>query len=190
MTQASRFSFIAGSISFDFAATLRDRGVEGETDLLARPEDLDAWLDAAGLAPPGVKHKARQHHLRAAVRLREAIHRSACALIVRRRPDAADIALLNSIAAQTPLRPQITAEGVTMFAPRLIEAAMSTLAADAIRLMAGRDRARVRLCPECALLFVDNSPAGKRRWCSSAAGCGNRAKVRSFRARQRAVAGA
>src|SRR5258708_7059779 len=38
---------------------------------------------------------------------------------------------------------------------------------------------RVRRCanPECGWLFLDDSRAGKRRWCSMSA-CGNRAKAR------------
>lgn len=48
---------------------------------------------------------------------------------------------------------------------------------------------RVRECPgpRCGWLFVDDSPGGRRRWCSMAS-CGNRAKAqRHYRqARQRA----
>ena len=38
---------------------------------------------------------------------------------------------------------------------------------------------KVRRCanPECGWLFLDDSRAGKRRWCSMSA-CGNRAKAR------------
>ncbi|MFJ2967504.1 CGNR zinc finger domain-containing protein [Streptomyces collinus] len=45
---------------------------------------------------------------------------------------------------------------------------------------------RVRVCgaDECALRFVDRSPARNRRWCSMSR-CGNRAKVRLHQARAR-----
>ena len=44
---------------------------------------------------------------------------------------------------------------------------------------------RIRECesPECALLFVDTSRPGRRRWCSSAA-CGSKDRSASYRRRQ------
>lgn len=47
-------------------------------------------------------------------------------------------------------------------------------------------RARLRQCanPECGWVILDRSPTGRRRWCEMKA-CGNRAKVRRFRARAR-----
>ena len=49
----------------------------------------------------------------------------------------------------------------------------------AIELHRSEKLKRVRVCPgpRCGWLFVDESPAGRRRWCSMRA-CGNRAKVR------------
>jgi len=51
----------------------------------------------------------------------------------------------------------------------------------------GPDAARIRQCgdPPCTRLFVDTSRARSRRWCDMA-GCGNRAKVAGFRARNSA----
>jgi len=44
------------------------------------------------------------------------------------------------------------------------------------------DLRRIRKCAadDCGFIFVDNSRAGSRRWCSMTA-CGNRNKVRKFR---------
>ncbi|MGH2428411.1 MAG: CGNR zinc finger domain-containing protein [Candidatus Limnocylindria bacterium] len=49
---------------------------------------------------------------------------------------------------------------------------------------------RLRVCADdgCRWLFVDRSPAGRRRWCDMRT-CGNRAKVARHRARARAGAG-
>jgi len=46
-------------------------------------------------------------------------------------------------------------------------------------------RARLRLCgnERCGWVFVDRSANGRRRWCDPRA-CGNRMKVRRFRARR------
>ena len=51
---------------------------------------------------------------------------------------------------------------------------LSALAADAIDLVTGPDRASVRVCgaPDCVLAFVKQHP--RREWCSSA--CGNRVR--------------
>jgi predicted RNA-binding Zn ribbon-like protein len=62
---------------------------------------------------------------------------------------------------------------------------LSTLARDAIDLVTGPYARRVRECAsdECALLFVDTSRPGRRRWCSMD-GCGNRAKTAGYRKRK------
>ena len=53
-------------------------------------------------------------------------------------------------------------------------------------LLAGPRLDRVRRCanPECGWLFLDDSRAGKRRWCSMTS-CGNRAKARRHYHRSR-----
>jgi predicted RNA-binding Zn ribbon-like protein len=56
--------------------------------------------------------------------------------------------------------------------------------AAAAELLATGDRELIRLCdgPSCNLWFYDRTRAHRRRWCSQAV-CGNRDKVRNFRAR-------
>jgi len=53
-------------------------------------------------------------------------------------------------------------------------------------LLLGGDSARIRRCAsdDCGWFFVDRSRAGTRRWCRMD-GCGARAKMRRYRARQR-----
>ncbi|MEU0213180.1 CGNR zinc finger domain-containing protein, partial [Streptomyces canus] len=59
-------------------------------------------------------------------------------------------------------------------------------AQDAVDLLLSSEIRRVRVCgaDECALRFVDRSPARNRRWCSMSR-CGNRTKVRLHQARAR-----
>jgi predicted RNA-binding Zn ribbon-like protein len=66
-----------------------------------------------------------------------------------------------------------------------VHAALASLARDAIDLLGGPHATRVRECAaeDCALLFVDASRPGRRRWCSME-GCGNRAKTTSYRRRR------
>lgn len=56
----------------------------------------------------------------------------------------------------------------------------------AAQLLTAADRALVRHCegPTCTLWFYDRTKAHRRRWCSMAI-CGNRAKARNHRKRER-----
>jgi predicted RNA-binding Zn ribbon-like protein len=71
-----------------------------------------------------------------------------------------------------------------------IRALLATVARDGVDLFGGPLAQRIRECEGegCALLFVDTSRSGERRWCSMA-GCGNKAKVAELRRRRRAGAG-
>ena len=62
---------------------------------------------------------------------------------------------------------------------------LAFVANEAVTLLGGTDRGRLRKCGNegCAILFVDLSRSGARRWCSMAA-CGNRHKVAEFRRRR------
>jgi predicted RNA-binding Zn ribbon-like protein len=62
--------------------------------------------------------------------------------------------------------------------------ALSTLAPEMIDLLSGPLSGRIRECASdnCALVFVDSSRPGARRWCAMQR-CGNRDKLRALRAR-------
>jgi hypothetical protein len=63
---------------------------------------------------------------------------------------------------------------------------LSSVARDAIDVLGGSRAARLKRCEgsRCALLFVDTSRSGRRRWCSMER-CGNRAKVAAHRRRRK-----
>jgi predicted RNA-binding Zn ribbon-like protein len=65
-------------------------------------------------------------------------------------------------------------------------ALLATIAREAVELFGGPARSRIHTCEGegCAILFLDLSRSGGRRWCSMS-GCGNRAKARAFRKRGR-----
>jgi CGNR zinc finger len=64
--------------------------------------------------------------------------------------------------------------------------AQQLVALAAAELLANGDFDLVRTCEsdDCVLHFYDRTKSHRRRWCSMAT-CGNRAKVQTFRARQR-----
>lgn len=111
---------------------------------------------------------------------------------------ARDIALINRSASQPDLTPQLALStiaadrllnlGVIWTAEHAVEAALSTLARDAIALLAGPQAKHVKECahPDCSLLFLDDSQAHRRRWCSMNR-CGNLTKIANYRSQRPAA---
>jgi len=175
------FEFISGSLCLDFVDTLGNRRAE-PAEHLVTSGDLDRWLDAARLVCP-FRKRATLANLADARELRGAIYRLALTAIDGTAAATGDVKIINRWSVQMPLRPVIKGVHFELEASHPVKAAFSTIAADAVELILGERRSRIRTCPECRLVFVDTSRPGKRRWCSSASGCGNRAKVREHRAR-------
>lgn len=180
--QVSRsFEFTAGSLALNFVDTVASRGGTPE-DLFATPYDLTRWLLLAGF---GQTVPIDSGQLETAKDVREAAHGILSAVADGRATPQADIATLNACALHQDLRPQYVGGVVVFVSGHPFEAVLSQIAADALLLLQENNARRLRRCPECAMLFIDQSPPGKRRWCSSSSGCGNRAKVRRHRERKR-----
>jgi predicted RNA-binding Zn ribbon-like protein len=64
------------------------------------------------------------------------------------------------------------------------KACLAEVARDAVIIIGSLDRQRLKMCDSqsCRMLFADNSPANRRRWCAMSI-CGNRAKIKLFRER-------
>lgn len=185
MTSDWSFEFIAGSPALCLVDTLGNRGGEGR-ERLTDPLALHAWLEMASLCAEGLR-RPDEVQLSQARLLREAIHRCARSVVNGKAPARTDLDVLNRAAALPPLRPQLKRGVIIQVAAHPVEAAFSVLAADALQILAPPQRERVRQCPDCAMIFLDTSRPGRRRWCSSTRGCGNRAKVRNLRARRAAI---
>jgi predicted RNA-binding Zn ribbon-like protein len=175
------FHWKGGRVCLDFVATVGERW-RRSFERLRGGEDLARWLVESGLLrnPPRVPER----QLESGRSLREAINRLARPGIV---PEAGDRAELNRWATHPPLAPQLTEQGELIWASdRPVEAAFATIARDAIDLLTGPLAGRIRECaaPDCALLFVDSSRPGQRRWCAGEA-CGNRTRTKAYRQRRR-----
>ncbi|MER6628820.1 ABATE domain-containing protein [Streptomyces sp. NPDC000987] len=184
------FNFRSGRLCLAFVATVGERW-RRNIERLRDPADLARWYREAGLLDETVTVTVTPAGLDTARAVREAVHRCAKALIAGRPAAEADEALINAAAAAAPLVPVLRrgAARLTTPATGAESAALSTVARDAVDLFTGALAARVRECesPECALLFVDASRPGRRRWCSSAA-CGSRDRSAAYRRRRRAGA--
>lgn len=179
-----RFHWKSGRLCLDFVATVGERWRRSFERLLG-PEDLGRWMGESGwfASPPGVSRR----QLAAARDLREAINRLARPGI-ESKPDDSDE--LNRWAARAPLAPQLTPRHeLEWVAQRPVEAMLATIARDAVDLLGGPLAGRIRECaaPDCALLFVDASRPGARRWCSTQS-CGNRVRTKAYRHRRKNAA--
>ncbi|WP_433220741.1 CGNR zinc finger domain-containing protein [Microtetraspora malaysiensis] len=179
------FNFRSGRLCLAFVATVGERW-RGNYERLRRPSDLTRWCREAGLLDAPMTITSRE--LEEARDLREAIYRQAQAVISGRQAARGDEALINSAAGAPPLVPVLRSGRVHLTLPSggSGQAALSTLARDAIDLFGSSAHERIRECasPECALLFVDTSRPGKRRWCSSTA-CGGKERAAAYRRRKR-----
>lgn len=182
------FHFKAGRPCLDLCATVGERW-RRSFERLRGEDDLARWLVQSGLL--GTAPAVGRAQLEDARALRDAIYRVAKRAGVG-RPRPADVRLINAWAARPALAPQLTSggcAGAPVPGDDPVAAALATLARDAIDLVTGPSAARVRECAaeDCALLFVDTSRPGRRRWCAMAA-CGNRTKTAAYRRRRAAEA--
>jgi predicted RNA-binding Zn ribbon-like protein len=163
-------------LCLEFANTRYWRGQTAPTETLSAPADLAAWTKAP--KAPSAKEFEQ------AIAVRETIYRLFDAQAQGKPAAPRDLEALNEALARTPPRKALKRNraGYEWEVDGKSGTALGLLAPvlwSAGDLLAGPQLARVRRCanPECGWLFLDDSRAGKRRWCSMSA-CGNRAKAR------------
>lgn len=139
----------------DFLNTI---DVEEGTDLLQTEAGLRDWAAGHGVAP-GERGEA--------VKARDALR----SLVTGGRPDLPSVSL----------RPSCEGDGVSLRSDTAAEAALAA----ALTLSIQGRISRVKLCQSetCQFAYFDQSRNESRAWCSMEV-CGNRAKARTFRARQ------
>ncbi|MBA2316688.1 MAG: CGNR zinc finger domain-containing protein [Euzebyales bacterium] len=160
------------------------RNVEDGTDDLADIDGLAAFCREHGLAEDGEVTGADHDR---AVRLREALRR---VLVIHDGgpPDPEAVADLNQLAADAPLVTRLDDDAAVTLVPAA-EGGGAVLARVLALVHAAEvdgTFARLKVCPadDCLSAFYDQSRNRSRTWCSMEV-CGNRAKVRAYRARDR-----
>ena len=180
------FTFEPGSLAMAFTLTGpgTHEGPLATFQTLRRPSDLEGWVrevvGAEGL-------QASEGDLALAVGLQAAIWNVADALIDRRPIPEGGREVLNELAAEPSLVPHLLpGPRQGWVGVRGMPSVLSTVARDAIDVIGGPRAARLKRCDgsRCALVFVDTSRSGRRRWCSMER-CGNRAKVAAHRRRRK-----
>ena len=197
-----RFQLVGGDLCLDFTNTVGGkRGVIARENLHAY-RDFLSWSQQAGvvdglqaerLATLAAERPSEAGEvLKRAVELREAIYRIFAAIVEGRMPADADLTRLNSELAPAMCRLRVGA-GESGFGwqwapdePRL-EHPLGPVARAAAELLTNHeDLAHVHRCEgdTCGWLFLDSSKNHSRRWCDMR-DCGNRAKVRRHRLKQK-----
>jgi predicted RNA-binding Zn ribbon-like protein len=175
-------AFPCGDIALDFVGTLRARRNAEPREMLGAPRDLDAWLREAGVTDtaPG----CRPEDVAGAVALREAVYRLVFARLTGGAYDAEAGALVNKVAAEPSVIPQLTVAGRVVMATG--GQALSSVARAAVEILGGPEVDLLKECgrPECTQVYLDRSRGFRREWCAMAT-CGNKMKAAAFRARQR-----
>jgi len=185
--------------AFDFLNTLEledDALVERLTSL----DDAADWLtshgvirDRAALDRSARTRESRADALARLITARTALRDVAHAVAHERAPEPAAIDIVNRTLASRERIELIAAnDGVRLGHSHLgdpVDDAMARIAEPIVREIGAGHDDRIRVCANdtCRWLFYDESRAGRRRWCDMAT-CGNQAKARRHRERQKQLA--
>jgi predicted RNA-binding Zn ribbon-like protein len=178
------FRWRGGRLSLNFTATVGERWRD-RFERLREPADLVRWFNEAGLTEASVPVTLTR--LRHARQLREALYRLFIAVRSATAPQTADLDMVNRWATRPVPGPALLVRGDQLAsspAPPDATALLTAVARDAVDLVTGPLASRIRECDrhDCALLFVDESRAAARRWCSMDT-CGTRSKMSAYRRR-------
>jgi predicted RNA-binding Zn ribbon-like protein len=188
-----------GRPAVDLVNTCRERW-RRRVETLVTPDDLATWLVRAGVmersSAGGRVGVVTRKVLAQAIDLREAID-TLLVVAIDGTPVASTeaITLIDDWLVFAGVRPQLVAGdgGAPLLTERAAadspRRALGMIALDAATMLGTDQRSRIRICASdtCSGRFFDRSPAGRRRWCSMRT-CGNEAKARRHRQRQRAGA--
>ncbi len=187
-TAEDAFVLVGGRPSLNLVATLGRRHTDDPVDRVPDPGSFGRWLLAAGVLRDLVAVSARQ--LVDARVLREATYQVVRAAMADRAPDPTALDIVNAFARRPDLPPRLRSDGAVLGVdPGAVRdpaaRALATIARDAVLLLGGPHSGRIKECdhPECSILFVDETQAGRRRWCSMER-CGNQIKVAGYRRRR------
>jgi predicted RNA-binding Zn ribbon-like protein len=210
---AAEMKLVGGRLCLDFTNTVDGRKRESPRresgsinrlvlgDKLGEYSDLVEWSRHSGIvtateAERLIKASKRnageaRNVFNRAIALREALYRICKATMTGRRPQKVDLEIVNHelLGARTHERLTHEANGFTwewVGREAALDRMLWSIAHSAAELLTTGDLSRLRECcgEECGWVFEDTSRNRSRQWCDMQ-DCGNLAKVRRYRTRQR-----
>lgn len=190
----------------EFTRTVGWEDRDREDDELADYRALVDWAEDRGVLEAvdaqGLRRRAAAHPrlaarvFRRAIELRSLVYRIFSAIGSGDTPASSDIGRLNELLPEAHRRLGIVRSVDGYEWDWLVDGELPLgcvlwpILRSAGDLLTGGELDRVKLCDadDCGWLFIDASRNRSRRWCDMA-DCGNRAKVRRFRERQRGEGG-
>lgn len=164
---------------------------DGAAERMAAASALGAWMTARHLVrrrPSALRMVGELHEF---AQLRDLVRGVVSRVAAGQQPTKTQVRSLNRVLREGVhhhvLQPD--ASGATFTVGQVgdeLDQARAAVAGSLAHYLADHDRKRLRVCADdtCHWLFVDQSPAGRRRWCDMRT-CGNRAKAARHRARVR-----
>ena len=201
LTKASTLKLVSGELCLDFVNTVGSYHSEQSQEYLISYAVLVSWSRHAGIledrAAQALLKLAEQQPeeaegtLQRAISLRVTLYRIFAAVAQGVAAPADDLKTLNVALARAMSHARIesTADGYTWVWAEdedALDRMLWPIVRSAAEYLVEGDLTRVRECggERCGWLFVDTSKNRSRRWCDMQ-DCGNVAKVRRFRTRQR-----
>jgi len=204
---ASRVRLVGGRLCLDFVNSVGARRVSANGKVTIRDEKLGDYLDLLAWARHAAALTERESNrlasdsasrareaamaFRRALRLREALYGIFSSIILKKRADRLHLDVLNDELRLARSAERLVA-GKDSFAWQWHPAGASLhrvvgmVARSAADLLTQGDLTRLQECEgdDCGWIFEDTSRNRGRRWCDMR-DCGNVAKVRRFRGRQK-----
>lgn len=200
MSDPDGFHWVGGHPVADFVNTVTDRGRSVERDGLSSYGALLRWVVKAELMDQPEANKVEDlaaavpsgaaRALEEAREVREAMHAVLLSLAQAARPPATLTAWLEALFAESGASWKLdwSEEGARRrMAPAVGVRTPTLLIVDAfVAFATSPEFSRTKICSgeDCDFVFLDLSPKQDRLWCEMRV-CGNRAKVKAWRARKR-----
>jgi predicted RNA-binding Zn ribbon-like protein len=200
-SRASSLDLVGGDLAWDFTNTSSGRCSANHQEHLRDFDTLMQWVEHARIMPPSdcafaraalAGHPRRSRRIfERALEMRELVWAIGTALAEQRPVSSNLIELLSAAHAENLRNAEMKmrlGSYIWVWDPRRdIQAAiLGPITLSALTLLMEKDLLRTKRCAgqECGWLFFDTTKNNRRRWCEMRV-CGNRAKVRAARQRQR-----
>ncbi len=179
-----------GHRCLDFVNTVEGADEAEPSEYLVIPDDLRIWARRADIAlDPPLGEALEADALERARSLRQIIYSILCAMVEGRSCSAAETALLTAAMERSAGSRRLVPVPVGIAWKRTrrdLNSLIDMLAVEAVAFLVEAPKLPLRRCvgSHCGWFFLDYSRNKSRRWCSMSY-CGNRAKARRFRRRNR-----